>query len=262
MKRQILTLTMCLALTATSALAEGTKAVTTPSAAPAAVAATAKPVAKAATPVAKPAAKTAVKPVAKSATKPAAKASTKCTAKAAAKKVVKPVTPVVAAPVQPKVLTREEARRAALYEKLGFTDEQKTKAEAFDAKTRDGVAPLMGKLHTEAKKYKDLKAKKANIFVLWQQKQVVKAAKKDVDKFFQKSKVEFEAIMTPAQKAKFEAFEAQRKKDRAAHKHGGPKMGPKPPMGAPEHMGPPPAEMGPEGPQGPAPVGPPPADKN
>lgn len=236
MKKQILTLTMCLALTTTAALAEVTK--TMPQ-----------------------------KPV------PQAKVSTAIPVKPDVKTL--PTTNLGAQPEQPKRITSEEAKkyfeekqakqRDHMYNDLGFTPEQKAKAEALDIKAKKEVAPLMSKLKLESKKLKELKTKKASTFKIWQQENTVKSAKKALKKHFEASRKAFEEILTPEQKTKFEARKKEMDKFRKNHKHGGAKG-----HNAPENMGPPPAGIGPNGqigpevqggPAGPQPMGPPPERK-
>lgn len=243
MKKQILTLTMCLALTATSALANGTKAVTAP----------------VKTPIAN-AAKTQVKAPVKTA--PAAKAINKVTPAATPQAVVKPSD-------KSQVMTPEEAKkhfeekkaqeRALMYEALKLTEAQKAKAEALDAKTREDAGKYLRKVQTESKKLRDLKAKHASVFAIYKQKWALKSAKADAKKYFAKSKKSFEAILTDEQKVKFNAMHEAKLKEMEKFKKDH-KMGPKGPKG-PEPMGPPPAGMGPVGPQGPAPMGLPPVKK-
>jgi len=230
MKKQILTITMCLALTTSAALAEVTKTM------PQKIL-------------------------------PQAKVSTSVPVKPEIKPA--PPTTLGTQPEQPKRITSEEARkyfeekqakqREHMYNDLGLSIEQKAKAEALDIKSKKEVAPLMTKLRLESKKLKDLKTKKASSFKIWQQENTVKSAKKALKKHFESSKKAFEEILTPEQKAKFEARKKEMDKFRKNHKHGGPKG----PNGAhgPENMGPPPSDMGPSGPVGPQPMGPPPEHK-
>lgn len=132
----------------------------------------------------------------------------------------------------------------------------------MDKKTRAKVEPLFRKLQQESRKYRDLKSKKAFAFAIWRQKLVVKSARKNIDSAISESKKQFESILTPAQKAKFEVIDAKKKKQmeefRKSHRPGKHKMGPKPPKGiAPPHMAPP--EGGrPEGAHAPELMGPPP----
>jgi len=237
MKKQILTMAMCVALSTTVASAEVTKTVMPKVTTPAKVSST-LPVKTQAT-------------VAPSAT--------------------------LSRPEPPKMMTREEAKkcfderkakgRDHLYSELGLSAEQKQKAEALEVKNRSEVLPLVGKLKTEAKKLGELKAKHASVFAIWKQENTVKASKKALEKKFEASRKSFEALLTPEQKAKFEAKKKEMDKCRKNHKpncHKGyhcPKGG-----HGPEHMGPPPAGMGPEGmgpdgPHGPEPMGPPPENK-
>lgn len=151
MKKQILTLTLCLALTATSALA-----------------ATTTPVAKA--PV-KPATCACAKPVAK-----------------AAVKVVKPAAPAeVKAPevvLTPEQLAKKNTEeklakdRECLLAKLGVSAEQKAKAE-----------PLLAKVQVEKAKLRELKAKKACPVLICKQKAEVKKAKKAFEATLNKDQV-------------------------------------------------------------------------
>lgn len=142
MKKQILTLTLCLALTATSTLAA-----TTPAKAPA----KSTPCA-CAKPVAKPVAKATVKVV-----KPAAYAEVKAPE-------------VVLTPEQLAKKNTEEKlakNRECLLSKLGVKAEQKAKTE-----------PLLAKVQTEKTKLRELKAKKACPILICKQKNEVKKAKK------------------------------------------------------------------------------------
>lgn len=230
MKKQILTLSMCLALTATAALAAGTNPIVNSVSSKTKIAVPVKDSAK-----------------------------------------VRPTN--VAAPSaqeQPKFMSRDEAKKAfdarkakereLLYTALELTAEQKAKAEALDVKTRKNIEPLFRTLQVEARKFRALRAKKASAFSLWRQKLAVKSAKANVDKYLAKSKKEFEAILTPAQKTKFETIDAAKKEEmqkmKNQYKMGPSKMGPKPPEGVgPEHMGPPHTGMGKNGFRGQEPAG-------
>lgn len=215
MKKQILTLTMCLALTATTALADGINTVTQK-----------------------------------------ATQQTKVTA-AAVENKAKQTTPVVGKPgEQLQFKSREEAQkyfaqkrakqREFMYKDLGFTEEQKVKAEALDQKTKQEGAAALRKVQTEAIKLKELKSKKASKFAIWRQEMSLNSSKKSAKKFFESSRKEFEAILTKEQKAKMDKFKKSHKP-----KHKG--MGPKGQKG-PKQMGPPPEGMGPVGPKGPEPM--------
>ena len=225
MKKQILTLAMCLALTATSALAEGTKTVVQ------------KPVIQA--------------------------------------KSVSVVNGTMIAKLaeQPKIMTKEDVKkhfeekrakdRVLMYDALGLSAEQRMRAEVLDVKTRVAVEPLIRNVHIEIKRLRELRAKNASHFSIWQQKHAVKASKKEVENYFESSKKDFESILTKEQKAKFKLIDEAKRKEmnqfRKGHKFGGPnemKFNNSKRPGS-RHMGPPPGDFGPEGPRGPEPIGPP-----
>lgn len=222
MKKNILTLTMCLALTATTALAASSTAV-----------------------------------INKPAGKPAMNAAP---SQAAMKRE------------EPKVLSKKEAKKSfeekrvmernCMYNELGLSAEQKTKAEDLDIKTRKEAEPIIKKLKAETKKYRDLKAKNASSFELWRQKQVVNSAKAKADKHFMASRNAFEAILTDEQKVKLKAYHAERKakmeKFRKDHKLGDPRKHPG--CNVRKHMGPS-SGMKFEAPHRPHPIEAPPFDK-
>ena len=238
MKKQILTLTMCLALTSTAALAAGTSTVAKT------------------TPV-------------KSTVSTPVKANLKATT-SEVKPQLKPENPACQKP-----LSREEFKkqmeekmakeRQAMYDALSLTDEQKAKAEANDLKTRNGVRPLMGKVRSEKAKLRKLEEQKACPCKIFAQKQEVKKAHNAVKSYLDNSKKDFEAILTPEQKVKFKKIDTERKAKmkefKKHHKEHGPKgHGPKdfgPNGPGPDKMGPPPAGC-PMGPKPPTEDGPPP----
>jgi len=229
MKKQILTITMCLALTSTAALADGAKQAPQ----------------KVSTP-----------------TKISKTVPVKVQAALPPEAILNGITD------PSKILTKEDARknfeakkakaRERRYNELGLSTEQRAKAEALNLKTQTEAVSLFTTLKAESKKLGDLKAKHASIFAIWHQENVVKASQKALKKHFSDSGAAFEAILTPAQKVKFEARKKEMDKYRKEHKPGGHKG-----YYGPKHMGPPPEGhgpdgMGPDGPQGPAPMGPPP----
>lgn len=108
---------------------------------------------------------------------------------------------------------RKAKERALMYATLSFTNEQKAKAEAIDAKTKANIEPLFRKFQAEARKLRDLKAKKANPISIWLQKQSVKATKKSIEKCINSSKKEFQSILTPEQKAKYKIINDAKRKD-------------------------------------------------
>ncbi|MBP7211200.1 Spy/CpxP family protein refolding chaperone [bacterium] len=244
MKKQILSLSVCLALTATSALAAGTTAVETK------------------TPVKAPVAvqKTTTVVVSKTTTV-VAKKNNVVVAKKNCKKCVKKsakVTPVANKTATPEVtLTPEQLakqqfeekmaqRRDCFYNKLGLTDAQKAKAEALDKTNRESAEPLFDNVRIQKGKLHALRAKKAGFLAIYKQERALKSAKKALKAHMETSRKQFASILTADQQAKFKAM-----KPCKCHRHGNAH---KPPMGPGPEMGP--APMGPEGPMGPAPEGP------
>lgn len=188
MKKQILTLAMCLALTSTAALANGTTAVAkkTPAKAPQKVVKTI--------------------PVAQ----------------------VKPTAEVMTPEQQAKKRFEEKMKteREHFYSTLSLTEEQKAKAEAMDKKHREEARPLFEKMKAEKTKLRELKAKKACPCEIAKQKHEVKVARKALKSHFEASRKEFETLLTPAQMTKLKEMETQRKAERAkchcgckCHKH-------------------------------------------
>lgn len=180
MKKQLLILTVCLALTATSAFA-----------------ATA-PVKKATCPV-----KATVTVPAKSS--PCAKAAQT------------PCAETVLTPEQKVKKDFEEKMakdRAELYCKLNLSEQQRLTAGAIEEKTKAEMEPLFAKLHEERAKLKELKAKNACPCKIAEQRVKVKAIKKDIKKHFMAAQKDFEAMLTNEQLAKFKAIKAERKAER------------------------------------------------
>lgn len=181
MKKRIFTLTMCLALTATSALANATKSAVQIS----------KNVVNAA-----------------SVTTPVNAQTNTAT-----------ITPTVTNESE-KHLTMEEARklkraedREKMYNDLGLSDEQRKKAQAIDEKTKKELEPLFKKVHTEVKKLRALKDKKASYFKILHQRFVVKSTKIKIKNKINDSKREFESILTKDQKDKFKQLDDARRKE-------------------------------------------------
>lgn len=179
MKKQIITLTVCLALTATSAFAASTTAVT--------MKATQQP------------AKTVAPQAEKSCGCP-------CEASASTKEQFKQ-----------KFEERMTKRREALYAKLGLSSDQKAKALELDKKNKTEAKPLMEKLHNEKAKLNDMKSKKCCPVKLLEQKQKVKEAKKALNKHRKASEKSFEALLTGEQLTKFKAIKEERKANFKKH---------------------------------------------
>lgn len=106
---------------------------------------------------------------------------------------------------------RMAKRRDALYAKLGLTQDQKAKAVELDKKNRAEARPLMEKLHEEKTKLNDMQTQKCCPVKLIEQKQKVKEARKALRKHFIASEKNFEAILTSEQLAKFKLIKDERK---------------------------------------------------
>lgn len=123
----------------------------------------------------------------------------------------------------PKFMSKEEAKkffeekrekdRRQMYSDLKLTEEQIKKAEALDIKTKDGAREVIKKVHNEAKKLRELKSKKASVFVIYRQKFALYSAKQKADKYFDTSRKEFEAILTKEQKEKYKIIHEAKKKE-------------------------------------------------
>lgn len=222
MKKQILTLTMCLALTSTVALAGGTEAVTTKTTAP----------------------------IAKAQIKSITNPSTNTIKQSEIKN-----------PQMEEARKRFEGRKAQerglMYETLGLSAEQKAKAEALDAKTRSEAGKYLRKVQIEARRLRDLKVKHASFLAIYKQKHALKVAKNNAQNYFKSSRKSFEAILTKEQLAKFKILDEAKRKEMEQYRkgqkpNGGPNyIGPKPPTEG----------FGSKGPHGPEPIGPTPEDK-
>ena len=175
MKKQILTLTMCLALTASSAFANSTVKSTVKATSPQAV-------------------NTVVQKAEE------APCGCPCEATAPTKEQFKQ-----------KFEERMTKRREALYAKLGLSQDQKAKAVELDKKNRAEARPLMEKLHEEKAKLNDMQSKKCCPVKLMEQKQKVKNARKDLRKHFITSEKNFEALLTSEQLTKFKVIKEERK---------------------------------------------------
>lgn len=209
MKKRILTMAMCVALTASAALAETAKSL--PTTAP------------------KAAVSTAANGNVQNAT-------------------VKPDIQAMQAARNEQMKKRAQrwlAERYKMYQAIKLNDEQVKKAEEIDANARVEIGKARVKMQFEARKLKNMKDKKASIFARWKQKFALNKAKADYDKVFANARKSFEAILTKEQKAAFEVYDAEKRKEieqfKKMHK-GGPKgkrgfekMGPPPPppTGAP-----------------------------
>lgn len=179
MKKQILTLTMCLALTVTSALAS--------------------------TPATKHA--PAKKPVAaEKKVVPVAEKKASCATTALATPALTP-----AEEARKKFEARMAKEREDFYTALSLTTEQRTKAEALDLKNRTEVEPLIVKVHEEKAKLRELKAKKACPCEILKQKHELKVVRHEVKAHFVAADKEFRAILTQDQVTKLDNLVKERK---------------------------------------------------
>lgn len=178
MKKQILTLTLSLALTASSAFAS-----------------TAKTTLK-------------VAPQQTKAVAPKAETTPSCPCETSA---------LTKEQFKQKPEERMTKRREALYAKLGLSQDQKAKALDLDKKNREEAKPLMEKLHEEKAKLNDMKSQKCCPVKLIEQKQKVKEAKKALRKHFMASEKNFEALLTGEQLTKFKAIKEERKANFKKH---------------------------------------------
>lgn len=108
---------------------------------------------------------------------------------------------------------RKAHERELMYTTLGLSAEQKNKAEAIDAKTRAEAGKYIRRIQVEAKRLRELTVKKASWLEIHKQKQALNAARKDADKFFENSKKSFEALLTKEQLAKFKVIDNAKKKE-------------------------------------------------
>lgn len=179
MKKQILTLTMCLALTVTSAMASthATKA-----------ASVKKPVALTKTVV------------------PVAAKQTKCEATTPATATLTP-----AEEAKKKFEARMAKEKEDFYTALSLSAEQRAKADALDLKTRASIEPLMAKVHEEKAKLRELKTKKACPVEIMKQKHELKLARKAVRAQFAAADKEFRTFLTCDQLAKYEQLRKEKR---------------------------------------------------
>lgn len=179
MKKQILTLAICLTMTATAAMASSTASAT--------MTATTKQTAPAASGC----------PCSDST--PSATSMTK-------------------EQFRQKMEERMAKHREALYCKLGLTPEQKAKAIEMDKKNRADARNLIDKVQEERIKLTDLKSKKACPVEILEQKQKLRQAKKALHKHFAASEKSFETILTKDQLAKFQAIREEHKAKLKKHR--------------------------------------------
>lgn len=107
--------------------------------------------------------------------------------------------------------------RENFYSALCLTPEQRAKAEALDLQNRTAVEPLIAKVHQERAKLRELKAKKACPIEIAKQKHEAKLARKAVKEQFAAADKEFRAILTQDQVAKLETIRKERRAEMKKH---------------------------------------------
>lgn len=193
MKKQILTLTVCLALTSTAALASVTNTAGQKVVPPSIVSV--------------PSTMNVVKP----------------TVSSTIKKPDKPLTITSMDEIKKHLDDRRNQERERLYNDLNLSAEQKIKAKDLDANAKVEFAKYRKKVQFEARKLRDLKVKHASFFETYKQKRALKKAKADAKRCFDSSKKSFEAILTKEQKAAFKIIDNAKRKEieqfKKGHKH-------------------------------------------
>lgn len=190
MKKQILTLTMCLALTSTVALASGVNTVGQKM-------------------VIQPAVST---PATLNVAKPAATSTLG--------RPTKQLTITSMDEIKKHFEDRRIKERETLYNNLNLSEEQKVKAKDLDATTKAERAKYRKKIQIEARKLRNLKDKHASFFAVHKQKVALKKANKEFDNYRKSSNKSFEAILTKEQQAKFKTIENAKKKEIEQFKKG------------------------------------------
>jgi len=95
--------------------------------------------------------------------------------------------------------------REHTYNTLGLSPEQRTKALAIELKRDANTERLFEKFIQELKERSTLKSKHASIFKIWQKEYEIYTTKNEIKNQFSNSKKEFEALLNKEQKNKFEA---------------------------------------------------------
>lgn len=108
-----------------------------------------------------------------------------------------------------------------LYCKLGLTPAQKSKAKALDEQKKMDAEPLLAKFHEEKAKLHQLKAAKACSEEINQQKIKVKAAERAIKCHMEASRKNFEGILDKCQLAKYQEIRKERKEqwEKFGHHH-------------------------------------------
>lgn len=113
--------------------------------------------------------------------------------------------------IKTKFKERWAEDKEELYYKLGLTPEQKAKAKALDEQKKIDAEPLLAKFHEEKAKLHQLKAARACSEEINKQKMKVKDAEKTIKAHMEASRKKFEAILDKSQLAKYQTIRKERK---------------------------------------------------
>lgn len=113
------------------------------------------------------------------------------------------------------------------FKKLNLTKEQQARVKANREKSMTEMKPLFKQLKAEKHKYREMKESKASPEALSQQKAKIHQLRDQMKAIHKRNFENFEKILTPEQKAKFEEQKKQRKqemkekfKERKGHEYG------------------------------------------
>lgn len=118
-----------------------------------------------------------------------------------------------------KVADKVARDKELMYAVLNLTPDQKTRAEALDAKTKANAVKYYRKVRTEAKRLNELKKRKASFFAIYKQKHILNAAKRDMKNYIISSNREFLSILDKDQKAKFKELQKAKRQEMKDYKN-------------------------------------------
>lgn len=107
--------------------------------------------------------------------------------------------------------------RELFHQALNLTEEQKKKAQELDCKAKAAAEPLFAKMKEDKAKLKNLISQKAAEEEIAKQKALLSADRKALKKHFDASRKDFEAILTKDQLAKLKILHEQRKTEMKKH---------------------------------------------
>lgn len=118
--------------------------------------------------------------------------------------------------ISPQKMTRE-CEKPRIKKFLNLTPEQEQKAKAMREGSKGQIIPIMEKMKTERSKFRQLKEQNAPQKDLEAQRAIVKELHKQLQQIREANMKQFETILTPEQKVKFEKFRAERKAEMKKH---------------------------------------------